>query len=191
VKFRSERQGDAVTSADGLATRVHLAPERLDSSSTFQGLVPFGSLQKTTVEADGVDFEADDAFVSGTVNVAFSAVAGRDPGNAREGDLDGNGRIDCDEFITLGKKVDVFSGAAAAFAAKHAGKRVWVHGDHIEGRSGEHTDQPFFYDTMFSTVLTNLDDIEALCDQHYGAGIWDEYSLYLDDKLPKPLAMNF
>lgn len=37
----------------------------------------------------------------------------------REGDLDGNGRIDCDEFITLGKKVDVFSGAAAAFAAKH------------------------------------------------------------------------
>lgn len=37
----------------------------------------------------------------------------------REGDLDGNGRIDCDEFITLGKKVDVFAGAAQAFTAKH------------------------------------------------------------------------
>ena len=79
----------------------------------------------------------------------------------------------------------------AAFATKHAGKRVWVHGYHIEVRPGEHTDQPFFYDTMFSTVLTTLDDIEALCDQHYGAGIWDEYSLYLDNKLPKPLAINF
>ena len=79
----------------------------------------------------------------------------------------------------------------AAFAVKHAGKRVWVHGCHIEVRPGEHTDQPFFYDTMFSTVLTTLDDIETLCDQHYGAGIWDEYSIYLDDKLPKPLPMNF
>lgn len=91
-KFRSERQGDVVTSADGLSTRVHLAPEHLDASSTFQGLIPFGSLQKSTVEVDAVDFEADDAFVSGTVNVAFSAVAGTDPGNAREGDLDGDFR---------------------------------------------------------------------------------------------------
>lgn len=39
----------------------------------------------------------------------------------REGDTDGNGRIDCDEFIALGKKVDVFSGAAEAFTTKDQG----------------------------------------------------------------------
>lgn len=79
----------------------------------------------------------------------------------------------------------------AAFEAKHVGKRVWVHGYHIEVRPGEHTDQPFFYDMMFSTVFHTLDEIEALCDKHYGAGVWDEYSLYLDDKLPKPLPIDF
>jgi len=79
----------------------------------------------------------------------------------------------------------------AAFEAKHAGKRVWVHGYHIEVRPGEHRDQPFFYDRMFSTVFNTLDEIEALCDQHYGEGVWDEYSLYPDDKLPKPLPIDF
>jgi hypothetical protein len=44
---------------------------------------------------------------------------------------------------------------------------------------------------MFSTVFRTLDEIEALCDKQYGAGVWDEYSLYLDDKLPKPLPIDF
>ena len=33
--------------------------------------------------------------------------------------------------------------------------------------------------------------VEALCDKQYGEGVWDEYSLYLDDKLPTPLAIDF
>ena len=44
---------------------------------------------------------------------------------------------------------------------------------------------------MFSTLFITLDDIEALCDKHYGEGVWDEYSLYLDDQLPEPLAIDF
>ncbi len=79
----------------------------------------------------------------------------------------------------------------AAFEAKYAGKRVWVHGYHHEGDAALGTDQPFFYDTMVSTIFITLDDIEALCDAQYGEGVWDEYSLYLDDKLPTPLEIDF
>ncbi len=35
------------------------------------------------------------------------------------------------------------------------------------------------------------DDDEALGDKHYGEGVWEEYSLYLDDRLPEPLAIDF
>lgn len=79
----------------------------------------------------------------------------------------------------------------AAFEAKYAGKRVWVHGYHHEGDATLGTDQPFYYDTMFSTIFITLDDIEALCDKNYGQDVWDEYSLYLDDRLPTPLAIDF
>ena len=53
------------------------------------------------------------------------------------------------------------------------------------------TEQPFFYDVMFSTIFITLGDIEALCDKNYGEGVWDEFSLYLDDKLPTPLEIDF
>jgi hypothetical protein len=79
----------------------------------------------------------------------------------------------------------------AAFEAKYAGKRVWVHGYHVEEGETVDADQPFFYDVMFSTMFITLDDIEALCDKHYGEGVWEEYSLYLDDKLPTPLPIDF
>jgi hypothetical protein len=79
----------------------------------------------------------------------------------------------------------------AAFEARYAGKRVWVHGYHHEEDVASGTSEPFYYDTMFSTLFITLADIEALCDQHYGADVWDEYSLYLDDKLPTPLAIDF
>jgi hypothetical protein len=73
----------------------------------------------------------------------------------------------------------------------HAGRRVWVHGYHYEVDAAAGTEQPFFYDVMFSTMFITLDHIEALCDKQYGEGVWDEYSLYLDDKLPTPLPMDF
>ena len=79
----------------------------------------------------------------------------------------------------------------AAFEARYAGKRVWVHGYHHEEDVATGTSEPFYYDTMFSTLFITLADIEALCDKHYGEDVWDEYSLYLDDKLPTPLAIDF
>jgi hypothetical protein len=79
----------------------------------------------------------------------------------------------------------------AAFEARYAGRRVWVHGYHYEEDVEAGTSEPFFYDTMISTLFITLADIEALCDKHYGEGVWDEFSLYLDDKLPTPLAIDF
>ena len=79
----------------------------------------------------------------------------------------------------------------AAFEARHAGKRVWVHGYHFEEDLAAGTSEPFFYDHMFSTLFITLADIESLCDKHYGEGIWDEYSLYLDEQLPTPLPIDF
>ena len=79
----------------------------------------------------------------------------------------------------------------AVFEEKYAGRRVWVHGYHYEGDEAAGTLEQFFYDVMFSTMFITLDDIEALCDNHYGEGVWDEYSIYLDDKLPMPLAIDF
>ena len=66
-----------------------------------------------------------------------------------------------------------------------------MHGYHHEEDVATGTSEPFYYDTMFSTLFITLADIEALCDKHYGEDVWDEYSLYLDDKLPTPLAIDF
>jgi len=79
----------------------------------------------------------------------------------------------------------------AAFEARYAGKRVWVHCYHYEEDLAAGTSEPFFYDHMFCTLFITLADIEALCDKHYGADVWDEYSLYLDEDLPTPLAIDF
>ena len=79
----------------------------------------------------------------------------------------------------------------AAFEKRYAGQRVWIHGYHFEDEHDDGSAEPFFYDHMFSTVFQTLAEVEALCDQHYGAGVWDEYSLYLDDKLPTPLPIDF
>jgi hypothetical protein len=79
----------------------------------------------------------------------------------------------------------------AAFEERYAGQRVWVHGFHYNEDVAAGTYQPFYYDVMFSTLFVTIDDIESLCNKHYGDGVWDEYSLYLDDRLPKPLAIDF
>jgi hypothetical protein len=79
----------------------------------------------------------------------------------------------------------------AAFEARYAGRRVWVHGFHYEEDLANGSSEPFYYDQMISTLFITLEDIEALCDKHYGAGVWDEFALYLDDELPTPLAIDF
>lgn len=96
-KFRGVRQGDVQDpdgddDGDGFDARVHLAPERLSAASTFQEIEPFASRKETDVEIDAVDFADGAAFVSGQVTIEFTAVAGSDPGNAREGDIEGDFR---------------------------------------------------------------------------------------------------
>ena len=79
----------------------------------------------------------------------------------------------------------------AAFEARYAGKRVWVHGYHFEEDLANGSSEPFYYDQMYSTLFITLADIEALCDKHYGEGVWDEYSLSLDEDPPTPLPIDF
>ena len=50
---------------------------------------------------------------------------------------DRQGRIDCDEFIALGKKVDVFAGAAEAFMTKDEGvKKARRRAYHVDVNKG-------------------------------------------------------
>ena len=108
-----------------------------------------------------------------------------DPAHPKHGNIYQLRRLDDDEYEEA-----EYHKRKAAFEARYAGKRVWVHGYHFEEDTAGAA-QPFFYDHMFSTLFITLADIEALCDKHYGEGVWDEYSLYLDDKLPTPLAIDF
>lgn len=89
-KFSAVRDGDVVTG--DFESRVHLAPERLDASSTFEGIAPFASRQNSEVVIDGAGFDDAAAVVSGSFDVEFEAVEGRDIGKAREGNIEGTFR---------------------------------------------------------------------------------------------------
>lgn len=101
-KFASTRDGvfdaggsldvDDVDDSDGFEARLHLAPERLTSTSTFQDLHPFASRQQSEVEIDVASFDEANPVVAGVVAVEFAAVAGRDVGDAREGRIEGTFR---------------------------------------------------------------------------------------------------
>ncbi len=86
-KFTSVRDGDVVTG--DVEARVHLAPERLDASSTFEQIAPFASRQNVKVSIDSAGFGDAAGVVAGDVTVEFEAVEGRDVGKAKEGDIEG------------------------------------------------------------------------------------------------------
>ena len=109
-----------------------------------------------------------------------------DPAHPLHGNTYHLRRMDADTYEEL-----EYQKRKAAFEARHAGKRVWVHAYHYENDLVAKTSQPFYYDTMFSTLFITLADIEALCDQRYGEGVWDEFSLYLDESLPGALEIDF
>jgi hypothetical protein len=97
--FSVVREGDAIVSSgdgddvlSGVDFRLHLAPERLDASSTYADIAPFGSRRTLEVTIDDADFGASDPVVAGSVTLTFEAIAGRDAGNAREGRFEGTFR---------------------------------------------------------------------------------------------------
>jgi len=109
-----------------------------------------------------------------------------DPAHPMHGNVYHLRRLNDDEY-----EEQQYQQRKAAFEARYAGQRVWVHAYHFEEDLEAGTSEAFFYDHMFSTLFITLADIEALCDKHYGADVWDAYSLYLDDQLPTPLAIDF
>jgi hypothetical protein len=99
ARFSVVREGDSVVAAGdgedvlpGVDFRLHLAPERLDASSTYAGIVPFGSRRTLEVTLDEAAFDDAEPVVAGSVTLTFEAMAGRDAGNAREGSFRGTFR---------------------------------------------------------------------------------------------------
>ncbi|MDP2342092.1 MAG: hypothetical protein Q8O67_14135 [Deltaproteobacteria bacterium] len=91
-QFSCTKDGDDVVDSNGLDARVHLAPERLTADSSFADLEPIASRSVSNLTIDVAAFDDADAVVAGTFTVAFEAVDGRDPGNAREGTIEGTFR---------------------------------------------------------------------------------------------------
>jgi hypothetical protein len=82
-----------VEGGDGSFTaRVHLAPERLGSQSTYADLQPIASQRTTTVTLTTASFADAQPVVAGDVEIVFAAVDGVDPGSAVEGAFTGSFR---------------------------------------------------------------------------------------------------
>ena len=99
AQFSVVHEGDTVVSSGngddvlgGVDFRLHLAPERLDASSTYADIAPLGSRRTLEVTVDDADFGDAAPVVAGSVTLTFEAIAGRDAGNAREGRIEGTFR---------------------------------------------------------------------------------------------------
>jgi hypothetical protein len=90
--FSVTKLGDEVVEGGGVDFALHLTPERLDASSTYSEIRPFGSRQTLEVTLDAVSFDDADAGLSGTVELTFEGVEGTDIGAARKGSFTGTFR---------------------------------------------------------------------------------------------------
>lgn len=90
--FSITREGDTITAGGDVDFALHLAPERLDESSTYADVIPFGSKRTLDVDLEDVAFGDADAGVFGSFTLTFDTVEGRDPGNARKGTIEGTFR---------------------------------------------------------------------------------------------------
>jgi hypothetical protein len=84
-------QGEIVGGAE-LVVQTHVAPERLTGDSSFADFAPLASRRLTTVLVEAASFDDADGVVAGTVGIEFASVAGRDPGSAVEGLIEGTFR---------------------------------------------------------------------------------------------------
>ena len=112
---------DVVEGAD-LDFSLYLAPERLDAGSTYAEVVPLGSRRTLDVIVDSVSFTDADAGVSGTLTLTFEAVAGRDPGIAREGTITGSFRAPLVEERTAEKNLALLQAQSPVLPLPLAGR---------------------------------------------------------------------
>jgi hypothetical protein len=118
AQFSVVREGDTVVATGdgddvlgGVDFRLHLAPERLEASSTYAGLKPFGSRRTLEVTIDDADFGDAAPVVAGSVTLTFEAIAGRDAGNAREGRFEGTFRAPLVGEASAEKNAALLAGA--------------------------------------------------------------------------------
>ncbi len=117
ARFVVVREGDDVVAEGGddaeggLDFRLHLAPERLDATSTFAALAPFGSRRTLELTIDAASFLDAAPVVAGTLTLTFDAIDGRDPGNAREGSFTGSFRAPVVAEAVAEKNTALLAGA--------------------------------------------------------------------------------
>ena len=87
--FTVTKEGDAIVGGDRLDFRLHLAPERLYSNSSYEEIVPLGSRRTLQVTIDEASFNEPTPIVAGTVTLTIEAIEGRDIGKARNATIEG------------------------------------------------------------------------------------------------------
>lgn len=85
--FESEVRGGTEQGDSGMTARLHLAPDRLSSATTYAEVVPLASLRRTQVELDVADL-AELRELRGTITVSFERTD-NDPGDALTGSFTG------------------------------------------------------------------------------------------------------
>jgi hypothetical protein len=88
ASFEHLIEGQAET-VNGMRSVVHLAPERLSSTSTYGDFIPFASRRRTIVNIQSADFAAAAPVVTGEVTVAFERIDDVDPPAAHAGTFSG------------------------------------------------------------------------------------------------------
>lgn len=119
-------EGDEVVDGgdgdDDVGFALHLAPERLDASSVYADVIPFGSRRTLEVQLDEVSFGDADAGLSGALTLTFDTVEGRDPGVARKGTIEGTFRAPLVAERTAEKNLALLQGQAAVLPLPLAGR---------------------------------------------------------------------
>jgi len=88
--FTVVKEGDDIVDGDGMDFRLHLAPERLYSNSSYEEIIPLGSRRTLEVTIDEASFDEPTPVVAGTVTLKIEAIAGRDIGKARDATIEGS-----------------------------------------------------------------------------------------------------
>jgi len=83
------KEGDDIVDGEGLDFHLHLAPERLSSTSSYEEIVPLGSRRTLEVTVDAATFNDASPVVAGRVKLTIEAIEGRDIGKAREATIEG------------------------------------------------------------------------------------------------------
>ena len=87
-EFSATLAGDELAESDGVTPRVHFAPERLTSQSTYSDLEPLASRREVEIAVTRASFEEDVPVIEGTLTLTLKA-SDADPGDALEGEITG------------------------------------------------------------------------------------------------------